>query len=231
MVRRLGHELARDLEALFRRKPVAELGELQRCLGTTSRASVYRALSKSGYLTSYSHAGRYYTLQSIPRFNANGVWFYDEARFSRHGTLRDTILVLIHGAASGYTHEELEAILGLRLHDTLRALVGAQLLARERVGASYVYLDGDSGQAAAQLGRRHDAASPEVITRNPPLDPARVVAVLVAVIHAPRDDVPTVASRLRARGIEVTDDQVEAVFACYDLEKKTARSRSRRSPR
>jgi len=57
-----------------------------------------------------------------------------------------------------------------------------------------------------------------------------VVDLLLAVIRAPKDDADTIAARLRAGGLAVEDGQVEAVLAQYGLEKKTARSRSRRSP-
>jgi hypothetical protein len=216
---------------LFRHKPVAELGELQSYLGTRSRATVFRVLRWAGYLASYSHAGRFYTLRSIPLFDVNGLWAHGDARFSQHGTLRETILYLIGKAPAGYTHEELEAVLGLRTHDTLRGLVEANLLVRDRLAGSYCYLVGDQERAAAQRQERVGAADPDVVTRPAPLDPARTVAVLVAVIHAPGDDANAIAGRLRADGVDVTDLQVQAVFDRYDLEKKTAPSRSRRSRR
>lgn len=224
-------EALHDLEAYFRRQPVADLGELRSCLGTRSRSTVFRALRKIGHLASYSHAGGYYTLRYIPEFDGNGLWFHGDVRFSKYGTLRETILALVHNASGGYTHEELEALVALRTHDTLRSLVQADRLARERVAGAFVYLDRDPGWASAQLQERSRAASPDAVTRPGPLDPARTVAVLVAVIHSPVDDAGAIARRLRSQEVEVTDEQVEAVFDCYELQKKTAPSRSRRSRR
>lgn len=228
-------EAGEALERLFRRKPVVELEALRSALGTTSRTTVFRALRRVGYLTSYSHAGRYYTLRTAPRFDGRGLWFCGEVRFSAHGTLRATIVVLVKEAPAGRTHEDLEVILGLRVHDTLRSLVEAKEVGRERIEAVYVYVDSDPGRAAAQLERRRRPARSEPVGVGPlpppPLDLARVVDVLLAVIHAPKDDARTIAARLRASGLAVEDEQVEAVFSQYDLGKKTARSRSRRSPR
>jgi hypothetical protein len=88
----------------------------------------------------------------------------------------------------------------------------------------YVYVDSDAERAAAQLERRRGSVRTEPAgaapTGPPPLDLARVVDVLLAVIHAPKDDAGRIAARLRARGLAVDDDQVEAVFAQYGLEKK-----------
>lgn len=223
------------LERLFERRRVARLAELRKALGVRSRTTVFFALKRAGYLTSYSHAGQYYTLRHIPTFDVHGLWFLGDIRFSKHGTLRATVIVLVCEAPAGRTHEELEVILGLRVHDTLRSLVEAHALGREPVQSVYVYLDPDPERAAAQLEARRrtrPGPTPEAAPRAwPALEASRVIEVLVAVIHAPRDDARTIAARLRAGGLGVRDEQVAAVFAQYALEKKTAHSRSPRSRR
>jgi hypothetical protein len=215
------------LRRRFERHPVAELDDLCHTVKRSGR-TVCRALGSLGYHSSYSHAGRYYTLHGIPQFDAQGVWFCRDVRFSRHGTLRTTVEVLVKQAPAGHTHEELQALLALRVHDTLRSLVEAGRLGRERVEARYVYLDTAPQSAAAQLERRR-----KVLESPPPaptsLDLARVVDVLVAVIQTPKDHARAIAARLKARGIDISDEQVEAVFAQYGVKKKVARSRSRRS--
>ena len=221
------------LEKHFRRKPIATLKQMQRSLGSSTR-TVLRALKRAGYLTSYSHAGRYYTLSRIPKFDAAGLWFYGEIRFSRHRTLRATVVVLVKESPAGHTHEELEALLRLRVHDTLRSLVNDKELARERVTGGYVYLHPDGKVAAAQITQRREMATPSApLPPAPagPLDLARIIDVLVAVIHSPKDAAGAIAAHLRARGLPLTAEQVEGVFAAYGLGKKTARSRLRRSRR
>ena len=224
-----GRDYAQVLDRLFRRTPVAQLDQLRRALETTSRTTVFRALTAVGYLTSCSHAGRYYTLKRIPEFDARGVWVFRDVRFSVHGTLRATVELMVKQAPAGHTHEELQASLGLRVHDPLRSLVATRRLARARVGARYVYVDVVPTGAAAQLARRRAGAGAPAVEA--PLDLARVVDVLVAVIRDARATAPQIAAHLRARGLTLTDAQVAAVFAQYALGKKTARSRSRRSAR
>ena len=220
------------LQRLFHRKPVATLDELRKVLGTRSRTTVFRVVRSIGYRTSFSHAGRFYTLADIPTFDARGLWFYRGIGFSEHGTLRATIVVLVDRSSAGLTHEELQADLTLRVHDTLRNLVQDDLLGREQVAEVYVYVSAQRELAAAQLAKRRAAVAPAA---RPPtaLDSARTIDVLVAVIRAPKDGSRAIATRLRARGLEVSSEQVENVFAAYGLEKKTAqsRSRSRRSRR
>ena len=117
-----GDDQVEAVQRLFRRKPVAILDQLQRALGSSER-TVFRVLDRVGYVTSYSHAGRYYTLKSIPAFDEHGLWFYGEVRFSARGTLRATLGFLIREAPGGHTHEEVAALVGLRVHNTLTRLV------------------------------------------------------------------------------------------------------------
>ena len=79
------------LERLFAHRPVADLVQLGRALGTRSRMSMFRRLSSLGYLSSYTHTGRFYTLVSIPAFDADGLWRYEGIGFSRDGTLKATV--------------------------------------------------------------------------------------------------------------------------------------------
>ena len=223
------------LEQLFEHRDVVSLSELLRALGVRSRTTVFFALKAAGYCTSYSHAGRFYSLRRIPKFDEHGLWSSGDVHFSKHGTLRATVVVLVCESPAGRTHQELEDILGLRVHDTLRSLVEAHALGRELVHSLYVYLDPNAKRATAQREQRrrllpptaHDAAQGAAVV----LDPPRVVEILVAVIRAPKASAHAIAARLRAGGSQVTEELVEAVFARYELPKKTGCSRSRHSRR
>ena len=53
---------------LLKRKKTANMEALRDALGGCSRRSVFRYLERVGYLSSFTHAGRYYTLESTARF-------------------------------------------------------------------------------------------------------------------------------------------------------------------
>jgi hypothetical protein len=215
------------LNRLFRRKRAAVLDDLREALGTASRTTIFRILKTVGYFTSYSHAGRFYTLRGIPKFDRLGLWSWRGIGFSSHGTLRATLIFLIDQSEAGKTHEELQSQLGLRVHDTLRSLVQEGIITRERIEDVYIYLSSDRKRAAAQVAARQKlyALWP---TAAPPADPLLVIDVLVEVIRHPREDAAGIAKRLRAGGRIVTSEQVEDVFHTYSV-KKTARSRWLRS--
>src|SRR5574341_301129 len=97
------------LTRLFQRQSIADLATLSAALRTSSRMSVFRRLSVLGYLSSYSHAGRYYTLRDIPQFDPHGLWQYQGVGFSRHGSLKTTVERLVEQSEAGRTHPEVHA--------------------------------------------------------------------------------------------------------------------------
>jgi hypothetical protein len=222
---------AKALRKFFRRLPVADLEALFALLGTHSRMSVFRRLREQGYHSSFTHAGRYYTLGDIPQFDEQGLWFRQGVGFSRAGTLKATIIHLTETAACGYTHVELERMLRLRVHNTLLGLVQQGRLGRERLEKAYLYVSARPRRAAEQVGARQRLAAQEPAPA--PVPAATVIEVLVEALTAGRVTVAplVVAQRLEARGVAVTGAQVEQVFAQYGVRtgKKTARSGSRRS--
>jgi hypothetical protein len=217
------------LERLFAQRLVADLPQLGRALGTSSRMSVFRRLSALGYLSSYSHTGRYYTLRSVPDFDTDGLWHYQGIGFSRDGTLKSTVFRLVEGSDVGRTQHELQLRLGVRVHNPLLELVESKKLGREPIDGEYLYVAAKRAQAAAQLERRRDWQAAQPLVARPSLE----VEVLLEVIHGvrlPEPDAPKLAARLEARGIRASVAEVAAVLEHHGL-KKTPRSRSRRSKR
>jgi hypothetical protein len=214
------------LTALFRSHPVADLAALFATLETQSRMSVFRRLSAIGYLTSYTHAGRFYTLRSLPAFDREGLWCHGGICFSRHGSLKSTVIHMVEQSDSGRTQHELQIRLRVRVHNTLLDLVRQMRIGREPWAGQYLYVSSDTIRAAAQLALRRTqadrAAASEVAA-------SAVIDVLLDLVRSAgvQVDARSVAKRLGARGILVTSEQVEEIFSRHGV-KKTARSRSKR---
>ena len=205
-VKLFSHNAVRDLDALFD------------ALGTRSRMTVFRRLKEVGYLSSYTDAGRYYTLVGIPEFDEDGLWFRHGVGFSRAGTLKQTVAALVEAADTGLMHRELEARLRVRVHNTLLGLVRAQRIGRERVGGQFVYVSAETGRLAAQLACRRvmvDGAPRAA----PPLPTELVIAVLVEVLHSCMGLAPSavIARRLATRGEAVTAEQVQRIYTEHGL--------------
>jgi len=127
------------LQDLFERSRAVTMPEMKAALGTRVDMTVFRKLARLDYLTSYSHRGGYYTLQSIPRFDAHGIWLACGAWFSRRGTLLNAAEAAVKEAAAGYVASELEALLHVPVKDVLLQLARAGRLDRHEFHGLYVY--------------------------------------------------------------------------------------------
>ncbi len=216
------------LRRLFRREPVTELSGLLRVLETRSRMSVFRRLRVLGYLSSFTHAGRYYTLRDVARFDQWGLWFHRDVGFSRVGTLKATVLELVDGSIGGMTPKDLLTLLKLpvanSLYNTLHELVGSGRVRRQKLAGRRLYLCAEARRAEEQLARRRETGG-----QQPPLaqvSTETLIAVLVEALRAGEAlaAASVVADRLRARAVGVSAAQVEQIFAHYGLGpgKKTA---------
>lgn len=216
------------LQKLFRKTPVVELGELYRTLQTRSRMSVFRRMKEVDYLSSYTHTCRFYTLRSIPQFDALGLWHYRDVGFSRAGTLKASVVDLVDSSPAGRTPRELHELLRVRVNNALLDLARARKIRRESSAVERsLYVSVVEARASEQLARRLEAGASE---GSLPSD--LVIEVLLELLDAATVDATPaeVAQRLRARGVGATAEQVRQVFERYKLgRKKGVRSpRSRR---
>ena len=78
------------LLTLFRKQEIASMEEMKAALETRVEMTVVRKLRTLGYLSSYSHRGRFYTLREVARFDARGLFHVDDVHFSRLGSLLNT---------------------------------------------------------------------------------------------------------------------------------------------
>jgi hypothetical protein len=192
-----------------------------------SRRSLFRDLAAVGYLSSYTHAGRYYTLPDIPRFDDEGLWVHRGVGFSRAGTLKATVVELVNASEAGRTHQELSDRVRVRVHNTLLELVRAKRIQREQVLDQYLYLSTQPEQATRQLALRD-----EIMTRARAPTPEPVVSVVIEVLSEVvstarlKVDAKDISSRLCARGVVVAASEVERILESHGVEKKTGRRRS-----
>ena len=143
------------LRTLLLRGKIATLDELKQALGTAVDVTVFRKLKPLGYLTSYSHRGRYYTLREIARFDDQGLWSQAEAWFSRFGTLLATAVAFIDRSSRGYFAHELALVLHVEVQDALHQLTQQGRVSRQIVSGRYLYTATDpSAQKRQRLARR-----------------------------------------------------------------------------
>ena len=142
------------LEEFLRHHKIAIFSQLKAALGNPARCTIFRKLAELEYLSSYSHRGKFYTLSSIARFSALGLWNYQSVWFSRFGNLLDTATALVQEAEAGYTAAELKDVLHVKTKHALAQLARSGRLKREQFESIYVYLSGQSHIADRQRKAR-----------------------------------------------------------------------------
>ena len=189
----LGSEQSRQtITRLFQRQSIADLATLSAALETTSRMSVFRRLSALGYLSSYSHDGRFYTLRNIPPFDQDGLWRYQGVGFSRDGSLKATVERLVEQSDSGRTHSELHVRLQVRVHNTLLDLVEDRRIGRETLRGHYLYVSADSKRAESQMMQRQQQSAELAVPTDVPAPV--VIEVLLDVVRSAGTSVGTASS-------------------------------------
>ncbi|MGH7493491.1 MAG: hypothetical protein ACREOO_14030 [bacterium] len=128
------------LQALFGQEKVLTLDAMKQALGTKAKMTVFRKLRALSYRASYSHAGKYYTLDEIAEYDQHGLWNYRRIYFSKHGSLLNTIEALVCASKSGYFAHELQELLQVRVHAPLLKLTTSGHLFRESLAQGYLYL-------------------------------------------------------------------------------------------
>ena len=215
--------LLKKVENLFRKRRVVTMSDLCEAIGSFSRMTVFRRLRQIEYVTSYTHAGRYYTLSDIARFDSDGIWLYEDIGFSQNGSLKNTVSYLVAKSDSGKFHFDLERQLRVRVHNVLLDLVKKKQIKRIKFEGQYLYLSRDKARSTAQLEQRDQLS---IQARRVPvfISESIVIEILAEVIRQskryPRAD--QVASALAKRGVPIAEKDVMIVFDQYDIEKKTA---------
>ena len=215
----------KKVENLLRKRRVVTMSDLCEVIGSSSRMTVFRRLRQIEYVTSYTHAGRYYTLYDIARFDSDGIWFYDDIGFSQNGSLKNTVIYLVDGSDAGKFHFDLERQLRVRVHNVLLDLVKTKQIERIKFAGQYLYLSTDKAHSTKQNQQRDKL--PMQARRLPVfISEPLVIEIMVEVIRQskrhPRAD--QVASALAIRGLPIAEKDVMAVFDQYDIEKKIADS-------
>ncbi len=135
---------------LFEQQKIATMERLQDVLGTTVRMTVLRKLRQLEYRSSYTHGGRYYSLDRLMRFDENGLWFWGDVGFSYFGSLVNTVEALVQQGESGYRVGELDRILRVSTKQSLLQLVREGRVTREGSRRKYLYCAAEAGKRRKQ---------------------------------------------------------------------------------
>ena len=192
-----------------------EISDQWECSGRT----VLRRLQEHGYYSSYNYRGKFITIEEVARFDSRGLWFCKGARFSKLGTLKNTVHQFVQVSEGGMTHEELATLLGLRVHDTLLDLVEEDTIRRERLGPSFVYVACKRSIQRAQMRRRREFMK---TLERPRATSRQKIATLLELIKDPKATRQEIVLRCKRTGVVISRKVVDVIFEQFELDKKRA---------
>jgi hypothetical protein len=184
-----------------------------------SRSTVLRRLDEHGYYSSYNHSGKFLTIDEVAQFDSRGLWGWNAARFSKQGTLKETVWHFVENSEYGMTHEELAALLGVRTHNSLLELVQEEWTHRDRLGPKFVYLSHKTSVRSKQVRRRELLLE---TGQTPRPSGRQIIATLLELIKDPRAPRQKIVLRCQSSGVPISRELVDAIFETYDLDKKRA---------
>jgi len=192
-----------------------QLCEKMKC----SKQTVFRRLYEQGYYSSYNHKGKFFTIDEVSHFDSYGLWMCKGARFSKHGTLKQTVAHFVTTSKEGMIHEELSALLAVRTHNTLLTLFEEGIVHREKIGPAFVYLNPKQSHRKKQVHQRQKLVKAQ--KRPCPTYPQKI-ATLLEIIMDPKVERQAIVARVKRKGISISHEIVNTIFEKFELDKKRA---------
>lgn len=206
---------ALSLEEIFKKSKVLTLKQASEARQCSVR-TVQRQFSGLTVFRSYNKNSRYYTLSGIPKFNANGIWEYQEVLFSRFGDLRKTVQHLITNSECGLSGSEIGDIVKLQPRSFMHHFRELDGVFREKYGGVYVYFSDDPVVFERQSLKRSRVCEVQKI------GDADAVKLLVAYIKNPQASAAELSEALaRESRCHISPTDIVNFFSFHDLLKKT----------
>jgi hypothetical protein len=212
-------DIAEQIHQLLLKNTLMSLKQLRAELQDRPRSSLFRDLRKLDLISSYTHTGQYHALTRLAKFDEDGLWFFQDVGFSRHGTLKRSLVHVITHSQAGMTHREMRKLFRVEVQKPLTDLVSTNAVARQLLPSRiHVYLSADE-TSVAQLERRL-ASGDKALEVALPAESIRI-EILIEVIRAPErtSDEKVLGPLLRKRGVLVKDEEVCYVLVYYDIKK------------
>jgi hypothetical protein len=211
---RIDQKKIKQAKILIKKKKVFTVDYLGSVLNC-SIPSVRLKLKTWRTYTSYNQNARYYALPDVPQFDEHGLWKHKNIFFSKHGTLKQTVVHLIQNASSGLDGNQISEIVGLPQQSFLHHFCDTQGIRREKYDGIYVYFS-DDHRYHQQVTNRLESLkqSTKVLTD------ADIVIILVAVIKHHNITVDDLARLPQIKEKNISPIRLREFFERHGLKKK-----------
>ncbi len=180
--------------------------------------TIRRDIKELNGITSYTHRGKYITLQNIPAFDRNGIWFYRDIGFTKYRNSLDLIVNLINNSEKSYTKAELEDIMKIQISKQIQILLKQNRLQRVKLGAKYCYLSEELARNKKRKMQILDIDVEEYYDKK--IRIPDLISVLKAVLAEYKIDMAELRKLIKKYSLDVPVKKVEQILLTYDLSSK-----------
>lgn len=198
------------VEELFHVHKVLTISELAQHLNC-AEITVRRKLHALGYFSSYTHNSRYYTINSVVKFDHHGIWCHNNICFSKLGTLKRTITSLIDNSSSGMTVSQISKIIRIKCYAPLNLFYKNGCFNRIKQNKQFIYLSKQENIYQQQLDYHKQAEQ---------LKPQTAIQLLVEHINNPDATCQQLSQTLRQKQFQVTAEAIQSFFEKHGVKKK-----------
>lgn len=202
-----------QLLKLFKVNKCVTLETICNYLNNSGR-STQRLLKSIGYYSSFTHNGKWYTLHDVPKFDIDGLWFYNGIGFSQLKDINSTIFHLIDKSEKGLTANDLSKLLSTSCPPILNRLYKKNKIDRVKAHGGFVYLSVKKairGQQVANIEKTECLKLPSKTD---------TISILVEFIRNPNCTLEELSSNLNQKGIFCDSATIKNLFVHLSLEKK-----------
>ncbi len=180
--------------------------------------TIRRDIKELNAITSYTHRGKYITLQNIPIFDENGIWFYKNIGFTKYRSSLDLIVNLINNSEKRITKAELEDIMKIQISKQIQILLKQNRLNRIKLGAKYCYLSEKLTRNKERQMEILDIDIEEYYDKKVRI--SDLISVLKAVLVEHKIDMARLGKLIKKYSLDVPIKKVEQLLLAYDLYSK-----------
>lgn len=200
-------KVVEDIFHIHKVATISELAQHFNCSHVTAR----RRLFDVGYFSSYTHNSRYYTINSVAKFDQNGIWCYNNICFSELGTLKRTIAHLIDNSQSGMTVSQLSNILKIKCYAPLNLFYKHELFNRIKHDKQFIYLSKQENIYQKQL---------DYYNQKQDLQPQAAIQLLVEYINNPNATCGQLSQSLAQKDFQVSAQAIQSFLEKQGVKKK-----------
>ncbi|MBC8147039.1 MAG: hypothetical protein H8E98_03505 [Bacteroidetes bacterium] len=205
------------LANFFKSQKVSTLNELTNKFVRNER-TVQRYLKELSGITSYTHSGHYITLEGIPKFDRNGIWFHKNIGFSKYKYSFELIVNIINNSKNGLTRQEIEEILRIKICQQIQVLLDRKKINRIKISNRYVYISEKimkDKKLHTKLFDVHEEKYYAGKIRNSDLIPVVKALLLERII-----EMTTLEKVIKKYSLNISIHKLEQIILKYDLTSK-----------